>query len=119
MPELALSFRGGTTVRNVKGCFETASAIENAEHADAPEAAKGHIMVVWSTTTTMRMQMMKLIKRSPEEIMAITNAEGNWDDSDDEDTDVLRHSASKATLTSRTSSNVLSETSSAVDIWDM
>jgi hypothetical protein len=54
-----------------------------------------------------------------EDLAQMANAEGNWDDSDD---DVpLRHSASKATLTSAASSNDMrsGDDSDAVDIWDL
>jgi hypothetical protein len=125
-PEQLRRVRGGTTAAEMlKDVLKRQQAqLKNAEHMQtrAEAKAKGHIMGAGSgddddddNAEDVADQALSL----EEDLAAITNADGNWDDSDDEDTGVLRHSASKATLTSRTSSNVLSETSSAVDIWDM
>ena len=62
-----------------------------------------------------------------QDLALLENTEGNWDDSDDElDTNKvdLKHSGSKATLTSATSSNDLrgstgDDSSAAVDVWDL
>ena len=56
-----------------------------------------------------------------EDLARITNTEGNWDDSDDEENDIHR-SPSKATLTSQTSSAGLESNTSSdgpVDVWDL
>ena len=59
-----------------------------------------------------------------EDLAKMENIDGNWDDSDDDDGDVgnLRHSVSKTTLTSASSSNDMQsgdDSSDAVDIWDL
>jgi AAA domain len=58
-----------------------------------------------------------------EDLARLTNTEGNWDDSDDED-EAIHRSVSKATLTSAASSNNLAdgnylEASGPVDVWDL
>jgi hypothetical protein len=96
--------------------------LKNAEHMQtrAEAKAKGHIMGAGDDDDDKNSEDEGDKALSLEEDLAlITNADGNWDDSDDEDTTALRHSASRATLTSRTSSNVLSDESSAVDVWDL
>jgi hypothetical protein len=98
--------------------------LKNAEHMQerAEKNAKGHIIGSGSDDGDVANAEDGALKELSleEDLALITNADGNWDDSDDEDTGALRHSASKATLTSRTSSNLLSEgESSAVDVWDL
>jgi hypothetical protein len=57
-----------------------------------------------------------------EDLARLTNTDGNWDDSDDEN-EVIRRSVSKATLASGTSSNNLTDSndtdSGRVDVWDL
>jgi hypothetical protein len=56
------------------------------------------------------------------DLAMMENADGNWDDSDDDDAAELRHSISRATLTSAASSNdvpSMDEVVGAVDIWDL
>jgi AAA domain len=56
------------------------------------------------------------------DLAMMENADGNWDDSDDDDDAVLHHSISRATLNSACSSyDVQSgdEPANAVDIWDL
>lgn len=57
-----------------------------------------------------------------EDLALLTNTDGNWDDSDDENEDIHR-SVSRATLTSATSSNNLTDTndtdSGPIDVWDL
>lgn len=60
-----------------------------------------------------------------EDLALLENADGNWDDSDDEDNGDLRHSTSQPTLTSGTSSNDLKndtsgdDSSGPQDAWDL
>ena len=57
-----------------------------------------------------------------EEVALMENQHGNWDDSDDEDEEpTLRHSISRATLTSNTSSanDARRDDTSSPDIWDL
>jgi len=57
-----------------------------------------------------------------EDLARLTNTDGNWDDTDDED-DVIHRSVSRTTLTSATSSNNLTDSndtdSGPVDVWDL
>jgi hypothetical protein len=56
-----------------------------------------------------------------EDLALLTNADGNWDDSDDEDAK-MPHSTSQPTLTSLSSSNGRvdgSDGSGQVDVWDL
>ena len=57
-----------------------------------------------------------------EDLARLTNTDGNWDDSDDEN-EIIHRSVSRQTLTSATSSNNLTDSndgdSGAVDIWDL
>ena len=56
-----------------------------------------------------------------EDLARLTNTDGNWDDSDDDDED-LHRSGSQPTLTSMTSSNGRAdenEDDAPVDVWDL
>lgn len=57
-----------------------------------------------------------------QDLALMENVDGNWDDSDSDDMGELRHSVSKATLTSASSSNDQrsdDNSANAVDIWDL
>ena len=64
-----------------------------------------------------------------EDLKLLENTDGHWDDSDDDfeinELDELKHSGSRATLTSATSSNDLrgsmtgDDSSAAIDVWDL
>lgn len=57
-----------------------------------------------------------------EDLARLTNTDGNWDDSDDEN-EFIHRSVSKQTLTSAASSNNLTDSndtdSGPVDVWDL
>jgi regulator of nonsense transcripts 1 len=55
-----------------------------------------------------------------EDLARLTNTDGNWDDSDDEDNGGLHHSVSQPTLTSVSSSGDRgSDEDAQVDVWDL
>ena len=55
-----------------------------------------------------------------EDLARLTNTDGNWDDTDDEDED-LHRSSSQPTLNSMTSSRLdgSEDDSGPVDVWDL
>jgi predicted O-methyltransferase YrrM len=56
------------------------------------------------------------------DLAMMENADGNWDDSEEDEEVELRHSLSKVTLNSACSSNgiqSIDEVASSVDIWDL
>lgn len=56
-----------------------------------------------------------------EDLAEMENADGHWDDTDEEDDVELKHSVSRATLTSATSSNDKGgdDSSAPIDVWDL
>jgi regulator of nonsense transcripts 1 len=123
-PEQLRRVRGGTTAAEMlKDVLERQQAqLKTAEKEQerAEKNARGHIVGGSSDDgADMEEDGERNTLTLEEDLAQMANAEGNWDDSDD---DVpLRHSASKATLTSAASSNDMrsGDDSDAVDIWDL
>jgi len=126
-PEQLRRVRGGTTAAEMlKDVLARQQAqLKNAEHMQerAEKNSKGHIMASGGDGdddddgADGADQPFSL----EEDLAMITNADGNWDDSDDEDQAALKHSVSRATLTSGASSNALgsNDDSTTVDVWDL
>jgi AAA domain len=129
-PEQLRRVRGGTTAAEMlKDVLARQQAqLKQAEHQQerAVKNSAGHIIGGTGDDedeggTSAAAKVLSL----EEDLARLENADGNWDDSDDEDTvkkKVLAHSGSKLTLASAASSNDLrsgDESNGAVDVWDL
>merc|ERR1712176_190918 len=126
-PEQLRRVRGGTTAAEMlKDVLERQQAqLKTAEKQleKAEKNAAGHIIGKdddeegsGDNCNNTNGQVMSL----EEDLARITNTDGNWDDSDDEEEFNMRHSASQPTLSSadRTEESD-SENDSPVDVWDL
>lgn len=129
-PEQLRRVRGGTTAAEMlKHVLERQQAqLKTAEKQQerAILNAHGHIMgssAAGDDDVDDEGSQTKVLSVE-EDLALMENADGNWDDSDEEDEEDgvagLRHSVSRATLTSASSSNDLpGADDSAVDVWDL
>jgi hypothetical protein len=89
----------------------------------AEKNAEGHVMALAEGINSLDDDAVKSAGAFTleEDLARITNADGNWDDSDDEGKLQLAHSASKVTLTSASSSNDMQseDDCATMDIWDL
>lgn len=127
-PEQLRRVRGGTTAAEMlKDVLARQQAqIKNAERQQerAEKQTVGHIRAKAETES----EAENLTKTLEEDLAEMQKFDGHWDDSesdddeeDDDDAD-LKHSTSRGTLSSATSSNDIKgadESSGPVDIWDM
>jgi hypothetical protein len=129
-PEQLRRVRGGTTAAEMlKAVLERQQAqLKTAEQQQerAEKNARGLMMdeansgfssafLALRTSTSEALTLER-------DLAMMQNADGNWDDSDEDDEAELRHSVSKATLNSACSSNGIhsaDEVASSVDIWDL
>ena len=121
--------RGGTTAAEMlKDVLERQQAqLKTAQQQQerALRNAEGHIIATAeesnledATAAGDAARVMTL----EEDLAMLENTEGNWDDSDDEGNVLLRHSVSKGTLTSASSSGDLrsaTRSSTPTDAWDL
>ena len=113
--------RGGTTAAEMlKDVLARQQAqLKNAEMQQerAQKHTEGHIQAKSEVET----QIEENVRTLEEDLAEMENADRHWDDWDDEEFD-LKHSVSRATLTSATSSNDLktqSDNNGPVDVWDL
>jgi hypothetical protein len=95
------------------------SAEQQQERAE--QNARGHIMGSCDENDLQEDTNVRTLTLE-EDLALMENTDGNWDDSDDDEVHQLRHSASKTTLTSVSSSNDLRSVESpggGVDVWDL
>jgi hypothetical protein len=125
-PEQLRRVRGGTTAAEMlKDVLQRQQAqLQDAQKQQqrAEKNAQGHIMAMADGTFTPVEGAGNLEQGSMEDGLAgLTNAAGNWDDSEDEDDTKLSHSVSRVTLTSASSYNDVrsGDDSTAVDVWDL
>jgi hypothetical protein len=123
-PEQLRRVRGGTTAAEMlKDVLERQQAqLKTAEQDQerAEKNARGHIVGGSVDVNADVDSSGRKVLTLEEDLAQMANADGNWDDSDD-DEPVLVHSVSKVTLNSAASSNDLrsGDDSDAVDIWDL
>jgi AAA domain len=129
-PEQLRRVRGGTTAAEMlKDVLARQQAqLKQAEHQQerAVKNSAGHIMGGTDDDDEGGAgSAANKVLSLEEDLAQLENADGNWDDSDDEDTTkkrVLAHSTSRVTLASAASSNDLrsgDESNAAVDVWDL
>lgn len=126
-PEQLRRVRGGTTAAEMlKDVLERQQAqLKDAERRleRAEKNAAGHIVGNGEEAAEDEDMADSTPALTLEEDLAqLANADGNWDDSEDEDQKPLRHSPSKATLASATSSADFrsdDDVNAAVDVWDL
>lgn len=117
-PEILRKIRGGTTAAEMlKDVLERQQAqIKSAERLQekAAKNAAGHIMgkEEEEKTTEVDPEVLK------EDLATLENADGCWDDSDDDEVGlVLNHS--RVSLATTTSSKSEDEKSEPLDAWDL
>ena len=120
-PEQLRRVRGGTTAAEMlKDVLERQQAqIKSAEKDQerAEKNARGHIVGGSSDDGAEVDDAGRKVLTLEEDLAQMANADGNWDDSDD-DEPVLTHSVSKVTLASAASSNDM-RSGDEIDIWDL
>ena len=115
--------RGGTTaaemLKDVLARQQTQLKIAERQQERAEKHTEGHIQAKSAVEATQN----EVTRSLEEDLAEMENADGHWDDTDDDDDEVeLKHSVSRATLTSATSSNDIraaDESSDPVDVWDL
>ena len=124
-PEQLRRVRGGTTaaemLKDVLARQQAQLKTAEKQLEKAEKNAAGHILVKDDDEDPGEKNEEKGLSLE-QDLARLTNTDGNWDDSDDEDTD-LHRSVSQPTLTSASSSNDRVEGSDdgsgPVDIWDL
>ena len=127
-PEQLRRVRGGTTaaemLKDVLARQQAQLKIAERQQERAEKQTEGHIQAKAETEG----ETENLAKTLEEDLAEMQNFDGHWDDSESDDDDEddenanLKHSASRGTLSSATSSNDVKtgeEGSGLVDIWDM
>lgn len=129
-PEQLRRVRGGTTaaemLKDVLARQQAQLKQAERQQEQAVKNSEGHIMGKTGDDDDAGTLATKQLTLE-QDLALLENTDGNWDDSDD-DIDAkdrnLRHSSSRVTLTSATSSNDLrgsatDDASAAVDVWDL
>ena len=126
-PEQLRRVRGGTTAAEMlRDVLERQQAQLKSAEQQLEKAEKGASVIRDNFNAGMDDPAGGGIRQTLEEDLALLeNTDGNWDDSDEEDQADLKHSVSRATLTSGASSNDPTfdtsgdDSSAPQDAWDL
>ena len=122
-PEQLRRVRGGTTaaemLKDVLARQQAQLKIAEREQERAQKQTEGHIQAKGEAEA----ESEEIIRSLEEDLAEMENADGEWDDTDDDDDEAdLKHSVSRATLSSGVSSTDLKaedDTNGPVDVWDL
>merc|ERR1712232_636710 len=125
-PEQLRRVRGGTTaaemLKDVLARQQAQLKTAEKQLEKAEKNAAGHIIGTWDDDDDGAKSNSDKGLSLEEDLALLTNADGNWDDSDDEDVDIHR-SVSQPTLTSMSSNDRIDGSQDGeggpVDVWDL